>query len=66
VDDDDDNEPEQDPQEEQGACGQMKSFFNTSNKNFFKLIPDDNTNTNINECDTNNDPYGVNNLNEIN
>lgn len=44
----------------------MKSFFNTSNKNFFKLIPDDNTNTNTNECDTNNDPYSSNNLNEIN
>jgi len=36
----------------------MKSFFNTSNKNFFKLIPDSN--------DPNEDPYSFDNPNEPN
>jgi len=62
---DEENEPVQDFQEEKGATNQMKSFFNTSNKNFFKLIPDEltnetNSNTNPNE------PYSFDNLNENN
>jgi len=62
---DEENEPQQDLQEEKGATNQMKSFFNTSNKNFFKLIPDELTN----ETNTNpnpNDPYSFDNLNENN
>lgn len=54
------DEPEQDILQDNAASHEMKSFFNTSNKNFFKLIPDSN------DPNPNEDPYSFDNPNEPN